>query len=62
MEWHPKQRKADDETSAGTNMVLVLPTEFGATGLHEAPSFNDCERINVIQDGTRLVSPTDPTV
>ncbi|KAK1660583.1 hypothetical protein QYE76_048742 [Lolium multiflorum] len=27
-EWRPKQRKADDETSAGTNMVLVLPTSL----------------------------------
>ncbi|KAK1663277.1 hypothetical protein QYE76_051436 [Lolium multiflorum] len=61
-EWRPKQRKADDETSAGTNMVLVLPTEFGAPGLHEAPNFDDCERINVTRDGTRLVLSTGPTV
>ncbi|KAK1685531.1 hypothetical protein QYE76_046379 [Lolium multiflorum] len=37
MEWRPKQRKADDETSAGTNMVFILPTEFSAPGLDEAP-------------------------
>ncbi|KAK1604956.1 hypothetical protein QYE76_028629 [Lolium multiflorum] len=37
MEWHPKQRKADDETSAGTNMVFILPAEFCAPGLDEAP-------------------------
>ncbi|KAK1694671.1 hypothetical protein QYE76_011368 [Lolium multiflorum] len=27
MEWRPKQRRADDETSAGTNMVFILPSE-----------------------------------
>ncbi|KAK1612623.1 hypothetical protein QYE76_036296 [Lolium multiflorum] len=37
MEWRPKQRKANDETSAGTNMVFILPTEFSAPGLDEAP-------------------------
>jgi hypothetical protein len=37
MEWRPKQRKADDETSAGTNMVFILPAEFCAPGLDEAP-------------------------
>ncbi|KAK1609330.1 hypothetical protein QYE76_033003 [Lolium multiflorum] len=37
MEWRPKQRKADDETSAGTNMVFILPSEFSAPGLDEAP-------------------------
>ena len=37
--WHARwdlgQRKADDETSAGTNTMLVLPTEPSALGLHE---------------------------
>jgi hypothetical protein len=37
-EWRPKRRKADDETSAGTNMVFILPAEFGAPGSDEAPS------------------------
>jgi hypothetical protein len=37
MEWRPKQRKADDETSASTNMVFILPAEFCAPGLDEAP-------------------------
>ncbi|KAK1603643.1 hypothetical protein QYE76_027316, partial [Lolium multiflorum] len=37
MEWRPKQRKADDDTSAGTNMVFILPSEFNAPGLDEAP-------------------------
>ncbi|KAK1603197.1 hypothetical protein QYE76_008252 [Lolium multiflorum] len=41
-EWRPKQRKADDETSAGTNMVFILPTEFSAPGLDEAPVALDC--------------------
>ncbi|KAK1681378.1 hypothetical protein QYE76_042226 [Lolium multiflorum] len=36
-EWCPKQRKADDETSAGTNMVFILPAEFSAPRLFEAP-------------------------
>ncbi|KAK1697124.1 hypothetical protein QYE76_013821 [Lolium multiflorum] len=36
-EWRPKQRKADDETSAGTNMVFILPAEFCAPGSDEAP-------------------------
>ncbi|KAK1618868.1 hypothetical protein QYE76_024385 [Lolium multiflorum] len=35
MEWRPKQRRADDETSAGTNMVFILPSEFSAPGLDE---------------------------
>jgi hypothetical protein len=34
-EWRPEQRKADDETSAGTNMVFILPSEFSAPGLDE---------------------------
>jgi hypothetical protein len=33
--WDIEQRKADDETSAGTNAVLVLPTEPSAPALHE---------------------------
>ncbi|KAK1694399.1 hypothetical protein QYE76_011096 [Lolium multiflorum] len=36
-EWRPRQKKADDETSAGTNMVFILPAEFCAPGLDEAP-------------------------
>ena len=36
-EWRPKQKKADDETSAGTNMVFILPAEFCAPGTEEAP-------------------------
>ncbi|KAK1618857.1 hypothetical protein QYE76_024374 [Lolium multiflorum] len=45
MEWRPKQRKADDETSAGTNMVLVLPTERSAPRLYEALEVDDSKRI-----------------
>ncbi|XP_071685307.1 uncharacterized protein [Lolium perenne] len=35
-EWRPKQKRADDETSAGTNMVFILPAEFCAPGTEEA--------------------------
>ncbi|KAK1647133.1 hypothetical protein QYE76_064938 [Lolium multiflorum] len=45
MEWRPKQRKADDETSAGTNMVLVLPTERSAPRLYGALKVDDSKRI-----------------
>ncbi|KAK1615928.1 hypothetical protein QYE76_021445 [Lolium multiflorum] len=45
MEWRPKQRKADDETSAGTNMVLVLPTELSAPRLYGALKVDDSKRI-----------------
>jgi hypothetical protein len=62
MAWRPKQRKADDETSAGTNMVLVLPTELSAPGLHEAPNLDDCERINVTKGRVRLILSTGLTV
>ncbi|KAK1605050.1 hypothetical protein QYE76_028723 [Lolium multiflorum] len=45
MEWRPKQRKADDETSAGTNMVLVLPTELSAPRFYDALKVDDSKRI-----------------
>jgi hypothetical protein len=45
MEWRPKQRKADDETSAGTNMVLVLPTELSAPRFYDALKVDDSRRI-----------------
>jgi hypothetical protein len=45
MEWRPKQKKADDETSAGTNMVLVLPTELSAPRLYYALKVDDSRRI-----------------
>ncbi|KAK1694387.1 hypothetical protein QYE76_011084 [Lolium multiflorum] len=60
MEWRPKQRKADDETS-GTNMVLILPTEFSAPGLNDALNLDDGERIDVTKDGVRLVLSTGLT-
>src|SRR3954470_9599966 len=36
-EWRPKPVKADAKTSAGTNMVFVLPSEFGAPRANELP-------------------------
>jgi hypothetical protein len=36
-EWHPKKTKADGTTSAGTNMVFVLPPEFYAPDRKELP-------------------------
>jgi hypothetical protein len=45
MEWRPKQKKAGDETSAGTNMVLVLPTALNAPLLYDALKVDDSRRI-----------------
>jgi hypothetical protein len=45
MEWRPKQKKADDETSAGTNMVLVLPTELSVPRLYDALKVDDSRRV-----------------
>jgi hypothetical protein len=61
MEWRPKQRKADDETSAGTNMVLVLPTELSAPRLHDALKVDDSKRINMIKSEVGLVLSTSLT-
>jgi hypothetical protein len=36
-EWHPKPTKVDGTTSAGTNMVFVLPPEFYAPDHKELP-------------------------
>src|SRR4051812_7137148 len=36
-EWRPKQRKADAKSSAGTNMVFILPSEFCAPRTEEVP-------------------------
>jgi hypothetical protein len=36
-EWHPKPTKADGMTSAGTNMVSVLPPEFYPPDRKELP-------------------------
>ena len=36
-EWRPKQVKADAKTSAGTNMVFILPSEFCAPRTEEVP-------------------------
>jgi hypothetical protein len=36
-EWRPKPTKADGTTSAGTNMVFVLPPEFSAPDRKELP-------------------------
>jgi hypothetical protein len=62
MEWRPKQRKADDETSAGTNVVLIFPTEFSAPGLNDALKVDDGERIDMAKDEVRLVLSTGLTV
>jgi hypothetical protein len=35
-EWRPKPKKADDKTSAGANMVFILPSEFCAPRSEEA--------------------------
>jgi hypothetical protein len=36
-EWRPKPKKADDQASAITNMVFILPSEFCAPRTEEAP-------------------------
>jgi hypothetical protein len=36
-EWHPKPTKVDGTTSAGTNMVFVLPPEIYAPDRKELP-------------------------
>jgi hypothetical protein len=36
-EWHSKPTKADGTTSAGTNMVFILPPEFYAPNRKELP-------------------------
>ncbi|KAK1613701.1 hypothetical protein QYE76_019218 [Lolium multiflorum] len=60
-EWRPKQRKADDETSAGTNMVFILPTEFSALGLDEAPW--DGDEVEVVHaDDSAEISTADMNV
>ncbi|KAK1604101.1 hypothetical protein QYE76_027774 [Lolium multiflorum] len=43
MEWRPKQKKADDETSA--HMVLVLPTELSAPRVYDALKVDGSRRI-----------------
>ncbi|KAK1633081.1 hypothetical protein QYE76_007396 [Lolium multiflorum] len=35
--WRPKRTRADADTSAGTNMVFFLPSEFRAPGMEEVP-------------------------
>ncbi|KAK1693737.1 hypothetical protein QYE76_010434 [Lolium multiflorum] len=57
-EWRPKQRKADDETSAGTNMVLVRPAKCRAPRLHDAPEVDNSKRTNVIKSEIGLVLST----
>ncbi|KAK1650414.1 hypothetical protein QYE76_068219 [Lolium multiflorum] len=57
-EWHPKQRKADDETSAGTNMVLIRPAKCRAPRLHDAPEVDNSKRTNVIKSEIGLVLST----
>ncbi|KAK1695644.1 hypothetical protein QYE76_012341 [Lolium multiflorum] len=58
-EWRPKQRKADDETSAGTNMVLVRPAKCRAPRSHDAPKVDNSKRTNVIKSEIGLVLSTD---
>jgi hypothetical protein len=62
MEWCPKQRKADDETSAGTNMVLILPMEVSAPGLNDALKVDDSKCIDMTKDEVGLVLSTGLTV
>ncbi|KAK1696040.1 hypothetical protein QYE76_012737 [Lolium multiflorum] len=57
-EWRPKERKADDETSAGTNMVLVRPAKCRAPRLRDAPEVDDGKRTNVIKSEIGLVLST----
>ncbi|KAK1680724.1 hypothetical protein QYE76_041572 [Lolium multiflorum] len=57
-EWRPKQRKADDETSAGTNMVLVRPAKCRAPRSHDAPEVDNSKRTNVIKSEIGLVLST----
>ena len=61
-EGRPKQRKADDETSAGTNMVLVLPTKLSAPRLHDALKVDDSKRSNMIKSEIGLVLSTGLTM
>src|SRR5215218_892646 len=56
--WRPKQRKADDETSAGTNMVRVRPARCGAPRLHDIPEVDNSKRTNVIKSEIGLVLST----
>ena len=57
-EWRPKQRKADDEASAGTNMVLVRPAKCRAPRSHDAPKVDNSKRTNVIKSEIGLVLST----
>ncbi|KAK1663490.1 hypothetical protein QYE76_051649 [Lolium multiflorum] len=47
-EWRPKQKRADDDTSAGTNMVFIRPAECSAPRLHSAPDMDNSKRTNVL--------------
>ncbi|KAK1649201.1 hypothetical protein QYE76_067006 [Lolium multiflorum] len=48
-EWRPKQKRADDDTSAGTNMVFIRPAECSAPRLHSAPDMDNSKRTNVLR-------------
>ncbi|KAK1589850.1 hypothetical protein QYE76_017372 [Lolium multiflorum] len=58
-EWRPKQKRADDETSAGTNMVFIRPAECSAPRLHNAPDMDNSKRTNVLRSEIGLVLSTD---
>ncbi|KAK1646055.1 hypothetical protein QYE76_063860 [Lolium multiflorum] len=62
MEWRPKQRKADDETSAGTNMVFILPSEVSVPGLNDALKVDDSECIDMTKDEVGMVWSTGLTM
>ncbi|KAK1665309.1 hypothetical protein QYE76_053468 [Lolium multiflorum] len=55
-EWHPKQKRADDETSAGTNMVFVRPAECSTPRLHNVPDMDNSKRTNVLSPNLRAVA------
>ncbi|KAK1670504.1 hypothetical protein QYE76_058663 [Lolium multiflorum] len=58
-EWRPKQKRADDETSAGTNMVLVRPAGCKPPRSRVAPKVDISKRSNVIRSEIGLVLSTD---
>ncbi|KAK1662571.1 hypothetical protein QYE76_050730, partial [Lolium multiflorum] len=58
-EWRPKQKRADDDTSAGTNMVFIRPAECSAPRLHSAPDMDNSKRTNVLRSEIGLVLSAD---
>ncbi|KAK1666198.1 hypothetical protein QYE76_054357 [Lolium multiflorum] len=58
-EWRPKQKRADDDTSAGTNMVFIRPAECSAPRLHSAPDMDNSKHTNVLKSEIGLVLSAD---